>query len=361
MAETTQEVAKQQAPKDIRALLKSDQLKNAVAAALPKHLTPERFIRIALNAVMRQPELLNCTQESLFRALLDLSSYGLEPDGRRAHLIPFKDNKNCTCGHAMDRHKGQDCVECDCRSRRSRTDVQLIIDYKGLAELVRRSGDVSYIHADVVYDQDTFSFAYGSDAHLKHVPNLDATEKKLRCAYSYVKLRDGSEDFIVLSLADLKKIRASSKIPDGPAWTSWPDEMNKKSAFRRHSKWLPLSPEVHDVIAADEAREFDQDSAFAGSDQMRVTIPIESLTPSESPNRGHADSMETEQGGGGLKKVTEEDIAAAKAQHDARKASDAAASAQAPEMTEAEMAAEVARQDAAKEKKAAKPKSDKWS
>lgn len=357
--ETTQEVARQQPPKDIRALLKSDQLKNAVAAALPKHLTPERFIRIALNATMRQPELLSCTQESLFRALLDLSAYGLEPDGRRAHLIPFKDNKNCVCGHSMDIHKGQECQTkgCDCTSRRSRTDVQLIIDYKGLAELVRRSGDVSYIHADVVYDQDTFSFAYGSDAHLKHVPNLDASDKKLRCAYSYVKLRDGSEDFIVLSLADLKKIRASSKIPDGPAWTNWPDEMNKKSAFRRHSKWLPLSPEIHDIIAADEEREFNHDNAMAGSDLMRVTIPLESLTPSENPNRGHDESMSTAPD---PKKVTEEDIAKAKAEHDAKKTQPVQGSI---EMTEAEMAAETAKQDEAREKKAkpATAKDSRWS
>jgi hypothetical protein len=40
------------------------------------------------------------------KALLDLSTFGLEPDGRRAHLIPFGD------------------------------EVQLILDYKRLVELV---------------------------------------------------------------------------------------------------------------------------------------------------------------------------------------------------------------------------------
>lgn len=297
MAGENQELVRQAAPKDVRALLKSDQLKNAVAAALPKHLKPERFIRIALNAVMRQPDLLSCTQESLFRALLDLSSYGLEPDGRRAHLIPFKDNKNCVCGHAMDIHRGQDCtgVGCTCKARQSRTDVQLIIDYKGLAELVRRSGDVSYIHADVVYDTDTFDFSYGSDAHLKHIPNLESPGKKLIAGYSFVKLKDGSEDFIVLSPAELEKIRKSSKIPNGPAWSNWPDEMNKKSCFRRHSKWLPLSPEIHDIITADEQSDINQDAAMdlASSDVMRVAIPIESLTPSDNPNRGHDESMQS--------------------------------------------------------------------
>lgn len=358
MSETTQEVVKQGATghKDVKALLKSDALKNAVAQALPRHLKPERFVRIALNAVMRQPDLLKCTQESLFRALLDLSSYGLEPDGRRAHLIPFQDNKTCVCGHKMEIHRGADCQEpgCGCQSRRVRTDVQLIIDYKGLAELVRRSGDVSYIHADVVYDTDTFSFAYGSDAHLKHIPNLEGTGKKLICAYSFVKLKDGSEDFIVLSLEDLRKIRSSSKIPDGPAWRNWPDEMNKKSAFRRHSKWLPLSPEVRDVVEQDEDQDFSSDIGMdlAESPTMRATIPLDSLTPSESLNRPHADSM---------KQFTEEDIQKA---IDAKKAEKSGPVLVETQLSEKEMAEETAKQDASREtkpKKATTPKDDKWS
>ena len=79
--------------KPIKDLLMSEQFKNACKAALPKHMKVERFIRVALNATMRQPELLQCTQESFFRAMLDLSAYGLEADGRRAHLIPFWNRK----------------------------------------------------------------------------------------------------------------------------------------------------------------------------------------------------------------------------------------------------------------------------
>ena len=71
--------------------------------------TPDRFIRIALTALTRTPKLTTCDHGSFFQALLDLSQLGLEPDGRRAHLIPFRNNK-------------RNCVEC-----------QLIIDYKGLA------------------------------------------------------------------------------------------------------------------------------------------------------------------------------------------------------------------------------------
>src|SRR5688572_5477659 len=106
------------APKTVREWIATDSFKAQVALSLPKHLTPDRFTRIALTAFNRTPKLGNCTKESVFQCLLDCSALGIEPDGRRAHLIPYGDK--CT----------------------------LIIDYKGIVELVRRSGEVAYIHAD---------------------------------------------------------------------------------------------------------------------------------------------------------------------------------------------------------------------
>lgn len=231
----TQAVAKTQ--KDIQQLLESAQFKKAVASALPKHITPDRFVRIALTAMMRTPKLRECTQDSLFKCLLDLSMYGLEPDGRRAHLIPYKRNYKDGAG------KWQHVME-----------AQLIIDYKGLAELVRRSGDVSYIHADVVCEGDEFDYSFGSGAFLKHKPTLegDRAPETVKCIYSFVKLKDGSEDFIVLSRGEVNKVRDRSKSKDeGPWVTDW-SAMAMKTAFRRHSKWLPLSPEVRDAIEADD-------------------------------------------------------------------------------------------------------------
>jgi recombination protein RecT len=218
--ETSTAVARSQ--KDIQALLESDQFKRAVTSALPKHMTSERFIRVALTAMMRTPALRLCTQESLFKCLLDCSALGLEPDGRRAHLIPY--GKECT----------------------------LIIDYKGIADLVRRSGDVSYIHADVVYERDEFDYSFGSGAFLKHKPNLDDRGERIKAFYSFVLLKDGSEDFIVMSKSDVDKVRKRSRASSNGPWVTDYDEMGKKTAFRRHSKWLPLSPETRDAVEKDD-------------------------------------------------------------------------------------------------------------
>jgi recombination protein RecT len=224
-----------------------------------------RFIRAALNTTMRQPELLQCTQESFFRCMLDLSSYGLEADGRRAHLIPFRNSKN----------GGQ--LEC-----------QLIIDYKGIAELVRRSGDVSYIHADVVYERDEWDFAYGPGAFLKHKPNMENRGEKVKAVYSFVKLADGSEDFIVLSRGEVEKVRRRSKSGGSGPWaTDW-DEMAKKTAFRRHSKWLPLSPETRDAIERDDdVVGVSAEGLDIAETVARGTVSVDSLKVSRDENRGH--------------------------------------------------------------------------
>jgi recombination protein RecT len=167
-------------------------------------------------------------------AALGLASLGLEADGRRAHIIPFKNNK-----------KG--IVE-----------AQLIIDYKGLSELVRRSGEVSDLHADVVCENDDFDFSFGTGSHLKHKPSLKSRGEVI-AAYSYVRLKDGSDSFEVLGLEDILKVRDGSQGYKSAVqynkphpWIEHFSEMAKKTAFRRHSKWLPLSPELHEKINIDD-------------------------------------------------------------------------------------------------------------
>ena len=42
--------------------------------------------------------------------------------------------------------------------------------YKGLIDLAYRSGEISVIQAQVVYDNDEFNFSFGLEPQLKHVP-----------------------------------------------------------------------------------------------------------------------------------------------------------------------------------------------
>jgi len=205
---------------DIKSLILSEQMKKQFALALPKHLKPDRFARIALTALNKNPRLLVCTKESLLGCLLDCSQLGIEPDGRNAHLIPYGDK--CT----------------------------LIIDYKGLVALARRSGEIADIHADVVFENDDFTYSFGTDSRLLHKPALKSKGEPI-AAYSYVRLKDGSSSYEVMNIDEIDAIRKRSRAGNSGPWvTDW-NEMAKKTVFRRHSKWLPVSSEFQEAIDKD--------------------------------------------------------------------------------------------------------------
>ena len=232
----------------IRDQLESPKFRDEIAKALPKHLTPDRFIRVAVSALTRTPKLKECEPVSLFGAMLTLSQLGIEPDGRRAHLIPFE-----------NRRRG--CVEC-----------QLIIDYKGLAEMAMRSGVVSYLHADVVCDADIFEENMGEI--VAHKIDRRKPRGEVYAAYAICKFKDGTAKAEVMSSEEIEAIRKRSKAGNSGPWiTDW-NEMAKKTVFRRLSKWLPLSPEFRDAVEAD-----DEPASHIEVRPAKVVAPVDDDVP----------------------------------------------------------------------------------
>lgn len=208
--------------KDVKAWLSGPEFKAALKSALPMHLTPDRFVRIALTTMMKTPKLSECTQASLFKVLLDCSSLGLEPDGRRAHIIPYNN------------------------------EATLIIDYKGLIELAKRSGEVAMWRAETVCENDQFSWDNGI---VTHKVDWLKPRGKVLAVYSHVKNKDGIDEYEVLTLDDVNHARQKSKAKNNGPWVTDFNEMAKKTAIRRHSKKLTLSPEYHDALAMEKDEE----------------------------------------------------------------------------------------------------------
>jgi recombination protein RecT len=220
-------------------LISSDAYKKQFALALPKHLKPERFIRIALTALTKNPKLGKCTQASLVSCLLDLSALGLEPDGRRAHLIPYMNNKT---GELV-------CT--------------LIVDYKGLVELAMNTKEVSNIHADVICENDIFEYNLGQI--VRHEIDFHRDRGVMYAAYCIITMKDGTKKCEVMTKAEIDAIRERSKAgKDGP-WVTDYNEMAKKTVFRRASKWIKLSPEVREKLEKDDAGLYDIDPLAPGA------------------------------------------------------------------------------------------------
>jgi len=244
------------APATIKGLLESEDFRAQVTRALPTHLTPERFIRVAATCLMRTPKLKDCHQGSFFNALLTLSQLGLEPDGRNAHLIPFENRKLGI------------------------TECQLIIDYKGLVDLAMRSGTVANIHADKVCDNDIFEFDRGEIK--KHSINFKEARGNAYAYYALVRFKDGSEKCEVMPREDVDAIRARSRSGKFGPWVTDYDEMAKKTCFRRLSKWIQLSPEFREALDHDadkiESRRFE-----TAKQVQAISEPLDPFTPPELP------------------------------------------------------------------------------
>jgi recombination protein RecT len=222
----TKPLAKQNPKPSIRDFLQSQDFQKQAMLALPKGANYVRFARSALTATFTNPKLLDCTQSSFLNCLMRLAQANLEPDGRRAHLIPRK-NKDGT-------------IHCT-----------LQIDYKGIAEQARRYGDVTYIHCDVVCDNDEFDYRFGTGAKLEHKPAVGG-RGGVWCAYAFVRQKDGTEEFDVMSTEEIETVRRRSPAADDGPWiTDW-REMAKKTVFRRLSKILTLSPELVELLEHDE-------------------------------------------------------------------------------------------------------------
>ena len=200
------------------------------ATALPKHINSERFVRIAITTIRQNPKLAKCSQESLLGALMVSAQLGLEPGTLgQCYLIPFENKKAGT-------------VEC-----------QFQIGYKGLIELLRRSGQLSDIYSYTVYENDDFNIEYGLSRTLTHKPNFDE-RGEIKGFYAVAILKDGAKAFEYMTKDEVvkheEKYRKGSYKND--VWNKNFEEMAQKTVVKKLLKWLPVSVEFLEMAAKDE-------------------------------------------------------------------------------------------------------------
>ena len=265
--------------RDIKAWIQRPDVIASISAALPQHLTGEKFAKVVLTACNKNPKLLECSKDSLMLAMLQSAALGLEPDGRHAHIIPY--------------------------NSRNGMQAQLQLDYKGIVQLVRRSGEIGDIHCDVVRRGDLFTYKFGRvEDHipwfLRDDPKKPAAPGAIYAIYSRVVMKDGSLSCDVMSVEEVNQIRdgRSQGYRQAKQYGKthpWDDEekggsyceMAKKTAFKRHSKWLPVSYELAEALAKEDEAE----------DTLQVDLAesaeVAAARPKPPPKKKGAAAMET--------------------------------------------------------------------
>lgn len=196
-------------------------------SSIPDDKVRERFKSAAMTAIQNSPDLISADKKSLFLAIKSAAMDGLNPDGKEAALIVFRGSSGAK--------------------------VQYMPMLLGIMKRVRNSGELSMIAANIFYKEDGFKYWVDTDGeHLSHEPDFLKPRGSIVGAYALARTKDGAAYIEVMTLAELEKVRSSSKARGAGPWTSWTEEMYKKTVIKRLAKRLPMSAEAANVVHADD-------------------------------------------------------------------------------------------------------------
>ncbi len=217
-----------------------------IAKMLPKHLNAERLLKVAQIAATTTPALAKCDVSSLVGAICQCAQMGLEPNTvlGHAYLVPFNTRRKDANGN-----------------ERWVNSVQVIIGYKGLIDLARRSGQIVSIAAHEVCKNDKFELVYGLNERLNHTPAMEERGDVVGF-YAVAKLKDGGYCFEFMSRYQVEQIQAAADKKNKSPSKVWQEhfiEMGRKTVIRRLAKYLPLSIEFQQAAALDSMAEDGQD------------------------------------------------------------------------------------------------------
>lgn len=223
---------------------------------LPPWMPTDRFVAGAKMAVSLQPDLLECTPESLLLALYKAARAGIDVSGG-------------FLGHGALVKYGSEAT------------FQPM--YRGLVALAVVTGVVQDMTPVLVYEHDHFVPHEGSRGEIEHVPFVPRkkTDKRgdIIAAYTRVTLPSGQKVVKgLLYLDDIDRIESSVKAGKSPWKGPHRPEMVKKSSVKNAAKTIGLP-------SSDQARYF-QAALQADTEAEGFEIEGEVVSTSAAPARG---------------------------------------------------------------------------
>jgi len=248
------------------------------AMAMPKGVEAKQLIRDALTALRQNPDLAKCTPATVLGGLMTFAQLGLRP-GVLGHgwLIPFEKRAKVNGRWQSVGHE-----------------AQIVIGYKGLIELVHRSGQVSTMVGRAVHENDDFDVEYGLNDNLVHRP-AKGDRGPVIAYYAIIKYQSGgyvmwhmSRDEAIewrnAHAMSAKKNRDTGEVygsgpwfdeDKGPAGGTGFDQMAIKTCALRAARWAPKATDTAFARAAE----------VDGTVRFDVDTDPDSMLLAEHPNR----------------------------------------------------------------------------
>lgn len=247
-----------------------------------------RFISNIISAVQINPQLQECTNNSILSAALQAESLKLPPSPQLGFvwMVPFNNKK-----------KGV-------------KEAQFIVSAKGYKQLAMRSGQ--YIDIDCIYIKEgeykgrdkytgkqKFEFIEDDDerenlpviGYLAYLETKDGFKKQLY--WSKSKMEKHADKYSQAFSLKAAKLLEEGKIPQNELWkyssywyTSF-DEMAEKTMIKQLlSKWAMLTPDIADALESDNttiSEDGNRNYIEVESPALSAEIPTVDTTATEEP------------------------------------------------------------------------------
>ena len=216
----TKELVK--APKNITDIVldKITTFKESGDLKLPKNYSPENALKAAY-LVLKETKnrdgkyaLDYCTKESTANALLKMVVWGLSPLKKQCDLIMYGDKLECS------------------------------IEYTGNIALAKRYGNLDWIKANVIFEEDDFLYEINQETGRKKVTKHNQTleslgSKKIKGAYATYQLLNGDLDVEIMNITQIRDSWNQGAMKgNSPAHKNFPDQMCMKTVTNRACKLL---------------------------------------------------------------------------------------------------------------------------
>ena len=160
-----------------------------------------------------------CSQESVYNALLEMVTQGLSPAKKQCYFIKYG------------------------------SDVQLRMSYFGTIKVTKDLQDVKEVTPNVVYEGDTLEIAVenGRKKLVKHETDWQNADNPIIAAYCIITRTDGEEFFEVMTKKQIDKSWSKAKTKN--VQIDFPDQMAMRTVINRAAKMFINTSNDSDLFA----------------------------------------------------------------------------------------------------------------
>lgn len=232
--------------------------------AMPVGGEAVQLIRDVMHAVRINPELAACSKESVLGGMMNLAQLGLRPGvAGQAWLVPF--------------------------NSKTGKQAQVIIGYKGMAQLMWRHPIVTAIDGHVVREGEEFEYSYRPKRLEHRPPYADPDKTPPTHYYVAVDTTRGGEIWEVLTEAEGERIRQeviSKKGGTKKPWYTHPEQMKLKTAARRLARFAPISFELEVADRVDGGIRLDPSPDVRPEDATVLDVEVVDSELTDPPEGG---------------------------------------------------------------------------